>query len=107
MKNKGVYFHKANIGRFNLTTLCTMSVAVFFADRLRLNDKPKHYFVLSGGCFGSTQKRTIVGGYAWAWWLVTDVQRISLEVSTKQILDYKRQTREARLAFSILWESEK
>ncbi|CAG5044486.1 unnamed protein product [Parnassius apollo] len=33
-------------------------------------------------CFGSTRKRTIVGGYAWAWWLVTDVQRISLEVMT-------------------------
>ncbi|PZC83545.1 hypothetical protein B5X24_HaOG207528 [Helicoverpa armigera] len=27
-------------------------------------------------------KRTIVGGWAWAWWLVTDVQRISLEVMT-------------------------
>ncbi|KAH9636949.1 hypothetical protein HF086_016888, partial [Spodoptera exigua] len=33
------------------------------------------------GCFGSTTKRTIVGGWAWAWWLVTDVQRISLEVN--------------------------
>ncbi|CAH2093803.1 unnamed protein product [Euphydryas editha] len=38
--------------------------------------------VSTGGCFGFTQKRTIVGGYAWAWWLVTDVQRISLEVMT-------------------------
>lgn len=25
---------------------------------------------------------TIVGGWAWAWWLVTDVQRLSLEVMT-------------------------
>ncbi|GBP43991.1 Flotillin-2 [Eumeta japonica] len=39
----------------------------------------KHKFC---GCFGSTNKRTIVGGWAWAWWLVTDVQRISLEVMT-------------------------
>ncbi|EDS29168.1 flotillin-2 [Culex quinquefasciatus] len=35
-----------------------------------------------GGCCGSTKKRTIVGGWAWAWWLVTDVQRLSLEVMT-------------------------
>lgn len=37
---------------------------------------------ISGGCCGSTRKRTIVGGWAWAWWLVTDVQRLSLEVMT-------------------------
>ncbi|KAF4521165.1 hypothetical protein B566_EDAN011615 [Ephemera danica] len=35
-----------------------------------------------GGCCGSTKKSTIVGGWAWAWWLVTDVQRLSLEVMT-------------------------
>jgi len=35
-----------------------------------------------GGCCGSTKKRTIVGGWAWAWWLVTDVQRLSLNVMT-------------------------
>ncbi|KAK7595397.1 hypothetical protein V9T40_013222 [Parthenolecanium corni] len=34
------------------------------------------------GCGRSTKKRTIVGGWAWAWWLVTDVQNISLEVMT-------------------------
>lgn len=28
------------------------------------------------------KKRTIVGGYAFAWWFVTDVQRLSLEVMT-------------------------
>lgn len=38
--------------------------------------------LISGGCCGSTKKRTIVGGWAWAWWLVTDVQRLSLEVMT-------------------------
>ena len=35
-----------------------------------------------GGCCGSTSKKTVVGGWAWAWWLVTDVQRLSLEVMT-------------------------
>lgn len=38
--------------------------------------------LFTGGCCGSTKKRTIVGGWAWAWWLVTDVQRLSLEVMT-------------------------
>ncbi|KAH8273252.1 hypothetical protein KR026_010238, partial [Drosophila bipectinata] len=37
---------------------------------------------IPGGCCGSTKKRTIVGGWAWAWWLVTDVQRLSLNVMT-------------------------
>lgn len=40
------------------------------------------FIILIGGCCGSTRKRTIVGGWAWAWWLVTDVQRLSLEVMT-------------------------
>ena len=36
-----------------------------------------------GGCCGSRSKKTRVGGWAWAWWLVTDVQRLSLEVSMR------------------------
>jgi len=43
---------------------------------------PNEALVVSGGCCGSTSKTTIVGGWAWAWWLVTDVQRMSLEVMT-------------------------
>ncbi|KAK9871958.1 hypothetical protein WA026_015205 [Henosepilachna vigintioctopunctata] len=39
-------------------------------------------YKLEGGCCGSTKKITVVGGWAWAWWLVTDVQRLSLEVMT-------------------------
>ncbi|KAJ8985237.1 hypothetical protein NQ317_018266 [Molorchus minor] len=35
-----------------------------------------------GGCCGSTKRVTVVGGWSWAWWLVTDVQRLSLEVMT-------------------------
>uniref|UniRef100_A0A6M2DV80 Putative flotillin n=1 Tax=Xenopsylla cheopis TaxID=163159 RepID=A0A6M2DV80_XENCH len=43
---------------------------------------PNEALIVSGGCCGSTKKRTIVGGWAWAWCLVTDVQRLSLEVMT-------------------------
>lgn len=32
-------------------------------------------YTIPGGCCGSTSKKTVVGGWAWAWWLVTDVQR--------------------------------
>ncbi|XP_052716688.1 flotillin-2-like [Crassostrea angulata] len=38
--------------------------------------------VISGGCGGSTGRKTIVGGWGWSWCLVSDVQRISLEVMT-------------------------
>ena len=38
--------------------------------------------LFAGGCCGSTKKNTIVGGWSWAWWFVTDVQRLSLEVMT-------------------------
>lgn len=43
---------------------------------------PNQALVISGGCCGAEQKRTIIGGWGWAWWMVTDVQRISLEVMT-------------------------
>jgi len=43
---------------------------------------PNEALVVSGGCCGSNNKRTIVGGWAWAWACVTDAQRISLEVMT-------------------------
>ncbi|CAL1278176.1 unnamed protein product [Larinioides sclopetarius] len=43
---------------------------------------PNEALVVSGGCCGSADKRTVVGGWVWAWWLVTDVQRLSLEVMT-------------------------
>ncbi|KAB7496481.1 Flotillin-2 [Armadillidium nasatum] len=43
---------------------------------------PNEALVVSGGCCGATSKSTIVGGWAWAWWFVTDVQRLSLEVIT-------------------------
>ena len=43
---------------------------------------PNEALIVSGGCCGSARKRTIVGGWAWAWNCVTDVQTISLEVMT-------------------------
>jgi len=43
---------------------------------------PNECIVISGGCFGNTGKNMITGSWAWAWWLVTDVQRMSLEVMT-------------------------
>jgi flotillin len=43
---------------------------------------PNEALVVSGGWFGSTSKKTVIGGWAWAWWMVTDVQRLSLEIMT-------------------------
>ncbi|XP_066296609.1 flotillin-2-like [Branchiostoma lanceolatum] len=43
---------------------------------------PNEALVVSGGCCGADTRKTVIGGWAWAWWLVTDVQRLSLEVMT-------------------------
>lgn len=43
---------------------------------------PNEALIVSGGCFGPRVKRTIVGGWAWAWSCVSDVQTISLEIMT-------------------------
>jgi len=43
---------------------------------------PNEALVVSGGCCGSNNKKTVIGNWAWAWAFVTDVQRISLEVMT-------------------------
>merc|ERR1711971_1188710 len=43
---------------------------------------PNECVVISGGCFGSSGKNMVTGSWAWAWWLVTDVQKMSLEVMT-------------------------
>lgn len=45
---------------------------------------PNEALIVSGGCCGSTSKTMVVGGWAWAWYMVTDVQRLSLEVMTLQ-----------------------
>uniref|UniRef100_A0A8C2Z1B9 Flotillin n=1 Tax=Cyclopterus lumpus TaxID=8103 RepID=A0A8C2Z1B9_CYCLU len=43
---------------------------------------PNEALVVSGGCCGSDQKTYVVGGWSWAWWLISDIQRMSLEVMT-------------------------
>ena len=43
---------------------------------------PNEALVVSGGCLNSSGKNITIGGWAWAWWFVSDVQRLSLEVMT-------------------------
>uniref|UniRef100_A0A9J8A768 Flotillin n=1 Tax=Cyprinus carpio carpio TaxID=630221 RepID=A0A9J8A768_CYPCA len=43
---------------------------------------PNEALVVSGGCCGSDEKTYTVGGWAWAWWLITDIQKLSLEIMT-------------------------
>ena len=43
---------------------------------------PNEALVISGGCCGNEGKKYIVGGYGWAWCLVTETQRLSLEIMT-------------------------
>ena len=39
--------------------------------------------IISGGCCGGRSNITYqIGGWAWAWWYVSDVRSISLEVMT-------------------------
>uniref|UniRef100_A0A8B9JYF7 Flotillin n=1 Tax=Astyanax mexicanus TaxID=7994 RepID=A0A8B9JYF7_ASTMX len=45
---------------------------------------PNEALVVSGGCTGSDEKIYVVGGWAWAWWCLTDTQRITLEIMTLQ-----------------------
>ncbi|KAK7087905.1 hypothetical protein V1264_021896 [Littorina saxatilis] len=43
---------------------------------------PNEALVISGGCCGAENRKYIIGGWAWAWWFVTDAQSVSLEVMT-------------------------
>uniref|UniRef100_A0A674P5Z3 Flotillin n=1 Tax=Takifugu rubripes TaxID=31033 RepID=A0A674P5Z3_TAKRU len=45
---------------------------------------PNEALVVSGGCCGSDSKTYVVGGWSWAWWLISDTKRISLEIMTLQ-----------------------
>ncbi|XP_060704427.1 flotillin-2 isoform X1 [Chiloscyllium punctatum] len=45
---------------------------------------PNEALVVSGGCCGSDQKQYVIGGWAWAWWCVSQTQRMSLEIMTLQ-----------------------
>ncbi|KAL8559877.1 Flotillin-2 [Nucella lapillus] len=43
---------------------------------------PNEALVISGGCCGAEGRKYIIGGWGWAFWLVTNTQFISLEVMT-------------------------
>uniref|UniRef100_A0A4W3J140 Flotillin n=1 Tax=Callorhinchus milii TaxID=7868 RepID=A0A4W3J140_CALMI len=43
-----------------------------------------YFLSASGGCCGSDDKQYLIGGWAWAWWCVSQTQRISLEIMTLQ-----------------------
>ncbi|XP_072909220.1 flotillin-2-like isoform X1 [Hemitrygon akajei] len=45
---------------------------------------PNEALIVSGGCCGSDHKQYVIGGWAWAWWCVSQTQRISLEIMTLQ-----------------------
>ncbi|CAH2220037.1 flotillin-2 isoform X1 [Pelobates cultripes] len=45
---------------------------------------PNEALVVSGGCCGNDDKQYVFGGWAWAWWCISDTQRISLEILTLQ-----------------------
>ncbi|XP_029302733.1 flotillin-2 [Cottoperca gobio] len=45
---------------------------------------PNEALVVSGGCCASDTRTYTVGGWAWAWWLISDTQRITLEIMTLQ-----------------------
>lgn len=45
---------------------------------------PNEALVVSGGCCGSDYKQYVFGGWAWAWWCISDTKRISLEIMTLQ-----------------------
>ncbi|XP_051966094.1 flotillin-2-like [Xyrauchen texanus] len=45
---------------------------------------PNEALVVSGASCDSDEKTYVVGGWAWAWWLISDTQRITLEIMTLQ-----------------------
>ncbi|KAM3935006.1 flotillin-2 isoform 1-T1 [Leptodactylus fuscus] len=45
---------------------------------------PNEALVVSGGCCGSDSKQYVYGGWAWAWWCISDTKRISLAIMTLQ-----------------------
>merc|ERR1712029_414140 len=46
---------------------------------------PNRALIVSGGCCGGQEaKEIVVGSWAWAWWCVTDVQYLQLNVLTLQ-----------------------
>merc|ERR1712212_187485 len=54
---------------------------------------PNEALIVSGGCAGGSESKVIVvGGWAWAWWCVSDVQKLTLETMTLQPICDKVET---------------
>ncbi|CAL9684908.1 unnamed protein product [Knipowitschia caucasica] len=45
---------------------------------------PNEALVVSGSCCDADRRAYVIGGWAWAWWCVSDSQRLSLEIMTLQ-----------------------
>jgi len=43
---------------------------------------PHECCIVSGGCCGTQGKSYVIGGWAWAWWCVSQVDKISLRIMT-------------------------
>uniref|UniRef100_UPI00358FBD97 flotillin-2 isoform X1 n=1 Tax=Myxine glutinosa TaxID=7769 RepID=UPI00358FBD97 len=43
---------------------------------------PNEALVVSGGCCGADNKKYVIGGWAWVWMMVSESQRLTLEVMT-------------------------
>jgi len=54
---------------------------------------PNKALIVSGGCVGGQEsKKIVVGSWAWAWWCVTDVQYLKLNVMTMEPRCYDVET---------------
>lgn len=54
---------------------------------------PSKAACISGGCFGGSSKKYLSGDWGWAWWLVSDVKKISLQIITLKPSCEKVETR--------------
>ncbi|CAG2164786.1 unnamed protein product [Oppiella nova] len=43
---------------------------------------PNEALIVSGGWCGSEDRKFVIGSWCWKWWLVTDAQRLSLQIMT-------------------------
>ncbi|XP_059511413.1 flotillin-2 isoform X1 [Stegostoma tigrinum] len=64
---------------------------------------PNEALVVSGGCCGSDQKQYVIGGWAWAWWCVSQTQRHAASVQlTLLIITTKIGKRKKRMSLEIM-----
>ena len=53
---------------------------------------PNKALIISGGCFKGQSKKIVVGSWAWAWWYVTNVQYLNLNLMTIEPCCYDAET---------------